>query len=320
MSDSVRFGVTIAPDTSARRWRDMVRALEDSPVDVLLVNDHLSGLRYAPLTALSVAAALTSRIRLGTVVLANDYRHPAVLAKEIATLDLLSEGRVEVGIGSGWMRTDYEQAGLPFDIPKVRVRRLREAVRYLRGAWADEPFDFDGEYYQAAGLDLDPRPVQRPHPPLMLGGGGPVMLRFAAQEADIINITNRTAADGRGVDPADVGIGPLRAKVDLLREAAAARWPALELSVSVRAAAVDRPISRLHPAVAAQVDSLRGTPFLLEGSVAQVTEQVLRWHDELGISYFVLGNTEDAASMFPVMERVKTALSHEITPQESTHA
>ena len=219
----VRFGVTVAPDLSPAVWRDKVRALDDSPVDVLLVNDHLTGLRYAPMVALAAAAEHSTRLRLGTVVLANDYRHPTILAKEAATLDLLSEGRLELGIGAGWMRSDYDQAGLPFDPPGVRLARLREAVDVLRGAWSDKPFSYYGDHYRADELDFAPRPVQRPHPPLLLGGGGRVMLRFAAREADIVNITNQTAADGRGVAPADVGLAPLLAKLALVREAAAER-------------------------------------------------------------------------------------------------
>ena len=198
MVQGVRFGVTVAPGPSATKWRDRVRALDDSPFDVLLVNDHLSGLRFAPIAALTAASELTSRLRLGTLVLANDYRHPAILAKEVATLDLLSGGRLELGIGTGWMRSDYDQTGLTFDLPKIRLARLREAVDILRGACGDTPFSYDGEHYRARALDLDPRPVQRPHPPLLMGGGGPVMLRFAARQADIVNITTRTGGRREG--------------------------------------------------------------------------------------------------------------------------
>jgi probable F420-dependent oxidoreductase len=316
MPQGVRFGVTIAPEQSPKLWRDKVRAFEDSPFDVLLVNDHLSGLRYAPMLALAAAAQLTSRIRLGTIVLANDYRRPALLAKEAATLDLLSDGRLELGLGTGWMRPDYDQAGVPFDPPKVRLARLREAIQVLRGAWGAEPFDYQGEYYQASRMNLDPRPAQRPHPPLLLGGGGPVMLRLAAREADIVNITTRTAADGRGVDPADVGLAPLLTKLALVREAAGEeRWNQLEISVGVRAVAIDRPIGTVHPAVAAQVDALRGTPFLFEGTEDDVVDQVLLWHHEHRISYFTVGNDSDAEQLYPVIERVRAALDRG-APQE----
>ena len=304
----VRFGVTLAPDLSPAAWRDKVRAFEDSPVDVLLVNDHLTGLRYAPMVALAAAAEHSTRLRLGTVVLANDYRHPAILAKEAATLDLLSEGRLELGIGAGWMRSDYDQAGLSFDSPGVRLARLREAVDVLRGAWSDKPFTYHGDHYRADELDFAPRPVQQPHPPLLLGGGGRVMLAFAAREADIVNITNQTAADGRGVAPADVGLAPLLAKLALVREAAAERPVLPEVSVGVRATAVGQGLGPVHAAVAGQVDVLRGTPFLLEGSVGEVADQILYWHHEHGISYFILGNDTDAKPMFPVMERVRAQL------------
>ncbi len=258
--------------------------------------------------ALAAAAEHSTRLRLGTVVLANDYRHPAILAKEAATLDLLSEGRLELGIGAGWMRSDYDQAGLLFDPPGARLARLREAVEVLRGAWSDKSFSYHGSYYRTDQLDLDPRPVQRPHPPLLLGGGGRIMLRFAAREADIVNITNQTAADGRGVVPADVGLTPLLAKLALVREAAAERPLPPEISVGVRATAVGQAVGPVHPAVASQIDALRGTPFLLEGGVDEVADQVLYWHFEHDISYFILGNDTDAKAMLPVMDRVHAQL------------
>ena len=315
----IRFGVTVAPETSANRWKDKVRAIEDSPFDVLLVNDHLSGFRFAPMLALSAAAEITSRLRLGTIVLANDYRHPALLAKEAATLDLLSDGRLELGLGAGWMRSDYDQAGIPFDPAKVRIARLREAIDILRGAWGGEPFTYQGEHFQVTDLDLDPRPIQKPNPPLHLGGGGPVMLRYAAREADIVNITTRTAADGRGVDAGDVGLPPLLKKLNLVREAAGDRWERLAVSVGVRATAINRPLGSVHPAVAAQVDALRGTPFLLEGDVDAVAEQILYWYHEHRISYFILGNDTEAKDMYPVIEQVRTQLDIE-SRRGGTHA
>jgi probable F420-dependent oxidoreductase len=309
MTLRVRFGVTVAPRRSPEEWRNRVRALDDGPFDVLLVNDHLSGLRFAPLPALAAAAVLTDRIRLGTLVLANDFRHPTILAKEIATLDVLSGGRLEVGIGTGWMRLDYDQAGLSFDPPGLRLARLRETIDVLRGAWGDAPFTYEGEHYRADGLDLEPRPRQRPHPPILMGGGGPVMLRLAARQADIVNLTTRTAADGRGVHPGDVGLAPLLSKLDLVREAAGPeRWSRLEISVGIRATAIDRPLGRVHPAVAAQVDALRGTPYLLSGDVDEVAAQIL-WVRTHRISYFTLGNDEEAESMYPVIEQVRAELA-----------
>lgn len=309
MVRKVRFGVTVAPRQDMGEWRDRVRSLDDSPFDVLLVNDHLSGVRFAPLPALAAAAELTRRIRLGTLVLANDFRHPGILAKEVATLDLLSAGRLELGIGTGWMRSDYDQVGIPFDSPGVRIDRLREAVAVLRGAWGDSPFDYAGKYYRTSGLDFSPRPIQRPHPPLLMGGGGPRMLGFAAREADIVNITNRTAADGRGVDPSDVGRAGLLSKLDIVREAAGTeKWDQIEISVGVRAAAIGRPLSEVHPAVAAHVDDLRGTPSLLEGTVDDAAQQILYWAREHRITYFSIANDSDAESVYPVIEQVQAEL------------
>ena len=145
------------------------------------------------------------------------------------------------------------------------------------------------------------------------------MLRYAAREADIVNITTRTAADGRGVDASDVGLPPLLEKLALVREAAGDRWERLEVSVGVRATAINRPLGSVHPAVAAQVDALRGTPFLLEGDVDGVAEQILYWHQEHRISYFILGNDTEAEDMYPVIEQVRAQLDIESRPG-GTHA
>lgn len=305
MTGKIRFGATLAPSVSAKKWRERVTALEDSPFDVLLVNDHLSGLRYAPMVALAAAAQLTDRIRLGVLVLANDYRHPAVLAKEAATLDLLSGGRLELGMGAGWMRSDYDSAGIAFDSPRVRLARLREGVQIVREAWKAGPFDFTGEFYTATGLDHAPLPLQDGGPPLLLGGGGPQMLRFAAREGDIVNVTTRTASNGRGVAPDDVGLEPLLRKLELVHDAAKEADREVEISVGIRAVAIDDRLSEVHPTLGNHVDAMRPTPFIMEGSVESVAEKILLWHELHNVSYFVLANDSDVEKMIPVVQRVK---------------
>lgn len=301
----IRFGVTATPEASGVEWTEKACRLEGLGFDVMLVNDHLTGNRLAPMIALAAAAQVTQDLRLGVLVLANDYRHPVVLAKEAATLDRLSGGRLELGIGAGWMRADYEQAGLEFSSPGVRIARLHEAITVLNGAWADEPFTFVGEHYAVTSLDLTPKPLQRPRPPLLLGGGGPTMLRLAAHEGDIVNITNRTARDGRGVAPDDVGLQPLLRKIEIVREAAGPRWPDVELSLTIRAVSIDRSAEDVYPALRGQIDQLRGTPAILEGSESGIAEEILRWHEELGVSYFILGEDTNASAMGRVIARVR---------------
>ena len=160
-----------APEGTATSWAEQARKVEDLGYSTLLVPDHF-GDQLAPVPALMAAADATTSLRIGTLVFDNDYRHPFVLAKEAATLDLLSGGRLELGLGAGWMRTDYDESGIAYDRPGLRVDRFAEGVAVVAGLLqADGPFSFSGTHYTVTEHTLTPRPVQRPRPPLILGGG-----------------------------------------------------------------------------------------------------------------------------------------------------
>ncbi|MFC9975937.1 TIGR03621 family F420-dependent LLM class oxidoreductase [Spirillospora sp. NPDC127200] len=293
-----RFGAVLRAAGSAAEWAAKARRLEDSGFDALLVPDHLVGPRFAPLAAMTAAACATTRLRVGTLVLANDFRHPAVLAKEAATLDVLSDGRLEFGIGTGWMAHDYDRAGLVLDPPGVRVDRLTEAIGVLKGLWRGGPFSHDGEHYRIDGLEQEPLPLQRPGPRLMLGGGGPRMLRLAAREADIVNLTLRVRADGSGPDTGDGGPDAFRRKIDVLREAAGDRFGELELGTSVLRVGAPRDAAAWSAAAPeAQLD----TPQVLTGDAAQMADRLLRWRAGLGLSYFVLHHEADLDAFAPVV-------------------
>ncbi len=169
MTRPFRFGLTLERTSDQDRIAEQARRAEELGYSCMVVTDHLDA-RNGPLVTITAAALATSRLRVGTLVLCNDYRHPVVLAKELATLDRISGGRLEIGIGAGWMTTDYEQAGLPKDRPGVRIERLAEAVSVMDGCFGDGPFDFAGEHYTISGLDAGPAPVQRPRPPLLMAG------------------------------------------------------------------------------------------------------------------------------------------------------
>ncbi len=194
--------------------------------------DHF-GDQLAPVPALAAVAAATTTLRMGSLVFCNDYRHPFVLAKEAATLDLLSEGRFELSLGAGWMRTDYDESGIAYDHPAVRVSRFEEAVKVVQGLLrTDGPFHFHGEYYEVLGHTLTPRPVQTPGPPLIIGGGGKRVLSFAARHADIvsINVNLREGTGGRR-DRGRRHAGADRARSSAwVKEAAGARFDDLELN------------------------------------------------------------------------------------------
>ena len=182
-----RFGVQLHTATSGEAWTGAARRAEDLGYSTLFLPDHF-GDQLAPVPALMAAADATTTLRVGALVWDNDYKHPVVQAKEAATIDVLSGGRVEFGIGAGWMTSDYEQAGIPKDRAGVRIARMVEALAVYRGHWGDGPFDFEGEHYRIAGLDGFPKPVQRPGPPILIGGGGPKVLAIAAEHADIVGV------------------------------------------------------------------------------------------------------------------------------------
>src|SRR3989441_6566728 len=162
---------------SAAHWSEVARRAEALGYDPLLMPDHITD-QLAPMPALAAAAAATSTLRIGSFVFANDYRNPVLLAKEAATLDLLSGGRLEFGIGAGWKTRDYEQLGIPYDPPQTRVDRMEEAVGLIKRLWTEEHVTHEGAHYHIRDATALPRPVQRPHPPVMIGGGGPRVPRI----------------------------------------------------------------------------------------------------------------------------------------------
>jgi probable F420-dependent oxidoreductase len=291
-----RFGAVVRKADTAKAWAEKARMLEDSGFDVMLVPDHLVGPRFAPVAALTAAACATSRLRIGTMVFANDYRHPAILAKEAATIDVLSDGRLELGLGTGWMARDYDAAGLPLDPPGVRIERLTEAIHILKGLMTGQPFSFSGEHYTVTGLQQEPAPVQRPHPPLLLGGGGPRMLRLAGTVADIVNLTMRVLPTGAGPDPADGGVEAFIAKIDLVREAAAGRT--VELGTSITQVGGEPPAADWSAVDRSQQDE---TPQILRGTVTDMVGKLRHWRDTHGVSYYVVHNDSDLAQFRPVV-------------------
>jgi probable F420-dependent oxidoreductase len=292
-----RFGITSVHAGSGTEWAERARRIEALGYSTLTVPDHFPG-TLATVPALMAAADATGTLRVASWVFCNDFRHPAVVYKEAATLDLLSGGRFELGIGAGWLRFEYEMTGIPFDPASVRIARMEEAVRVIKGLASAEPFHFQGDYYQIAGFEGAPRPVQRPLPPLYLGGGGKRMLTFAAREADIAGFGVRGLPSGM-MDFSDLTATNLRRKAGWVREAAAdaSRDPELNILIFVfevtddRQAAAERLVSTL-PGLT--VEDLLESPHALIGTVEQMAEDVRRLREEFGISYVVI-NTGDAA-------------------------
>lgn len=292
-----RFGITSANAGSRMEWAEKARRIEALGYSTLTVPDHFPG-TLATVPALMAAADATDTLRVASWVFCNDFRHPAVVYKEAATLDLLSGGRFELGIGAGWFRTEYEMIGIPFDPASVRISRMEEAVRVIKGLANAGPFEFEGDHYRIAGFEGAPRPVQQPLPPLYIGGGGRRMLTFAAREADIVGFGARGLPAGM-LDLPDITAAKLRRKVNWVREAAAeaSREPELNILIFVfeltddRQAAAERLVDQL-PGLT--VEDLLESPHALIGTPEQMAEDVRRRRKEFGISYVVI-NTGDAA-------------------------
>lgn len=302
-----RFGVVAASAESVGAWREKARRVEALGYSTLLLPDHF-GNHLPPIAALMAAADATSTLRIGSQVFDNDYRHPVVLAKEAAALDLLSDGRFELGLGAGWHRPEYAQAGIPFDAPGVRVDRFEEGLRIIKGLLGPSPVTFSGKHYTVTDLEGWPKPVQKPYPPIMIGGGARRILGIAAREADIVSVVPRSRADGSGMDTADALPADVERKIGWLREAAPHRFETLELQTLLFAAAVtDRP--RDAAEVIAQrfdtpIEAVLATPHLLIGSAAEAEEALLARRARFGISYYAVFE-EHLEAMAPIVARLR---------------
>lgn len=298
-------------DGPPARWRQAVRRIEQFGFDSVCVSDHLTGgWSLDPVVAMTVAAEATSRLRVLSLVLCNDFRHPVALHRSLANLDVFSGGRLEVGLGAGWLRTDHDAAGLSFDPPAVRVDRLAEAVEVLRGLFGPKPLTFTGRHYQVHELDGLPKPVRPDGPPLLVGGGSRRILRLAGARADIVGINPRLAPD---VDPlsAATELGPRRLaeKIDWAREGArrAGRDPeTLEFQlrmfdVRVRHRGVEHRAGSSHVA-SVPPELLVDSPVALHGDVEECVDRLLALRERYGISYLHLGGNLAAAA--PIVARL----------------
>jgi probable F420-dependent oxidoreductase len=306
-----RFLGEAAQVTDAKTFVESARRAESNGYSVLVFPDHLLEI-LAPLPAMTAAAAATTNLRVGTFVFNNDLRHPAVLAQDLATLDLLSDGRLEIGIGAGWNEPEYRQIGLPFDPVGTRVERLEEALKVLKGMFGDGHFSFSGKHYTIRDRDGQPKPVQKPHPPIMIGGGGRRVLSLAGREADIVSLAPRIGKNVRG-DATSITVAATAQKIQWIREAAGDRFPDIELNVypsMSRAAVTDdargeiaKLQQRLREREAGDIsdDELLASPHIFIGSIDSLTEKFQRLREELGISSFMVGDIDTLA---PVVERL----------------
>jgi probable F420-dependent oxidoreductase len=296
-----RFGVLVSRASSSAEWREVARKAEGLGYATLLVADHF-GPQLAPMPALVTAASATQTLRVGTFVLDNDFRHPAATAKEASTVDLLTEGRLELGIGAGWNPVDYAKTGLIFEPAGIRVAKLEEALKVIERFFEGGTVTFEGRYYQVKDLDSEPRPVQQPGPPILIGAAGKRMLTLAARHANILNFPDRPSI---GVSTAgNPGLGlSMDQQMAIVRAEAGERYANLELSaltiprfVDDVAGTVDALATRMHTTS----EIVAAMPGTLVGSRQAIVDKLLEVRERYDISYPVVpGAAMDA--MAPIV-------------------
>jgi probable F420-dependent oxidoreductase len=308
-------GIAADGVVDGRRLAQTARTAESIGYSALVLPDHLLE-QLAPVPALATAAAATDRLRVGTFVANVDLRHPAVVAQDFASLDVLSGGRLEIGLGAGWHRAEYDAVGIRFDPVPTRVGRLAEAVAVLKGCFGPGPFSFAGTHFTITEHDGHPKPVQRPHPPLLIGGGGRATLTLAGRQADIVSLAPRPMPPGTGIpeaDPRSFTAAGTAEKIGWIRDAAGDRFDRLELNTypsggpvvvtdHVRAEAEAR-ADRMRKLTGIEIsaDEVLDSPHVFIGSIDGLTEKVVELRERFGISSILF---DDLEALAPVVERL----------------
>jgi probable F420-dependent oxidoreductase len=287
-----RIGVELLHPFERMSWTQSARVLEDLGYSTLFVSDHFDE-GYGPITGMAAAAAATSSIHVASAVFAPDFRHPAVLARELASIDLISLGRLEVGIGAGYTVSDFATTGITMDPPGIRVDRMIEYVAVLRGLFKAEPFSFDGTHYSITSLEGVPAPYTLGGPPILIAGGGKRMLTFAAKHADIIGVnTNLATSEARAASTRDAVPSSIDEKLTWIREAAGKRFEEIEIHAWVQFAHVTKDsnslLRELKHRFNANEEEVRSSPKVLVGDVSEIIDRMHALRDRWGYSYFTI--------------------------------
>ena len=302
-----RFGVQTGSVRSDQPWGDVAREVEALGYATLTCPDHFVDCELAPVVALTAAAEATTTLRVGALVFDNDYKHPAILAKEMATLDVLSSGRVDLGLGAGWMRADYDALGLPYDPAGVRIDRMIEGLDVMERCFAAEAFSYAGEHYTITDYAATPTPAQA-RIPVNIGGGGKRVLSIAAQRADIVGINPNLRKGEVTPDAAQDSLEHMwRQKLDWIREAAGARFDDLELQIrSFMVAITDDRMGlaeMMAPLFGVTPEEALASHAVLAGTVDELVDQIIEGRERYGVSYWLVG--EDTFREFaPVVARL----------------
>jgi probable F420-dependent oxidoreductase len=307
MAKPFTFGVQMGNATSAGEWRDKARRLEDLGYATLYLPDHFIDTALAPMPAMAMALAHTTTLRVCALVLANDYKHPAIVAKEVATMDVLSDGRADLGIGAGWMQTDYDALGLPYDRAGVRVDRLAEALAVVKGCWAPGKFSYSGSHYTITDYDGIPKPAGR-RPRILVGGGAPRVLRLAGREADVVGINPNLRAGAITPDAVHTSLAEGTAqKIAWVKEGAGDRFDEIELQIRYFLCSITDDRRKLAEAVAPgfgiSPEDVLGSGVALVGTTEQVVDELQRRRDEWGVSSIVVGD-DNVDAFAPVVAKL----------------
>ena len=291
-----RFGVQLAASTGRDHWIDQARRVEAHGYDIATMPDHFND-QLAPVPALQSILENTTSLRASALVFDNDYKHPLVLAKELATMDVLSEGRIEIGLGAGWMISDYEQAGIGYDRAGVRIDRFVEGLAVIRGCLAPGPFSFTGEHYTITGYEGLPKPFQSPCPPVIIGGGGKRVLSIAAGEADIVGVNATLGSGVIGAEAIATMTGQAVAeKVAIVARAAGDRVGDIEMNIRTFFVSVtdDRRggVDGIAQMIGVQPEMVEASPYALIGSPSKIVEDLLARRERFGFSYVIVGPDE----------------------------
>jgi probable F420-dependent oxidoreductase len=291
-----RFAVQTSTAPDGKSWRETAKRIEGLGYSTLYIPDHF-GDQWGPIVGMTIAAEATSTLNVGALVFDNDYRHPVVLAKEIATLDLASEGRVEFGIGAGWMKSDYDESGMAYDRPGVRIDRMVEGLSIMKQLWREGSANLQGEHYTITNAQGLPRPGSPTTPKIVIGGGGKKVLSIAAREADIVGVNPNLSAGYVGPEVAASSKGDLyRERLQWIKEAAGDRFDDLELQVLTFIVAIDgdrdEVAKMMAPGLGITEAEAREVPIALVGSVEEICDQLVERRETLGLSYWVVHDPE----------------------------
>ncbi len=306
MPKPFRFAIQAKNAATKAEWVEQARKVEDLGYSSLSLPDHFDG-QLSPTPALMAAADATTTLRVGALVWCNDYRHPVVFASEMATLDILSEGRLELGLGAGWMKTDYDAAGMTYDRPGIRIERMIESMQILRGLFGEGAFSFEGDHYNITDLDLQPKPIQSPVP-ILLGGGGPRMLKLAGKHADIVGVNpNLKSGAIDETTVADATAERYAEKINWVKEGAGDRFDDIELQIRIFMTMItddrDGTAEALGPGLGMNKEQALASPLAVVGNVDQICQTLIERREIYGFSYITLG-AENIQNFAPVVAKL----------------